>query len=344
MLRIVIDHKPFVFDPRSDYLGGCEKAVVNLAIELRNLGHQISVYIPADAVNIEQVEFKNVLFSYSPAVFDHPWDVYVSISHCLRIGNSRIIKIPKKILYMHDNRCWRDGFPNVNSWDRIVGVSNEHVRLLIKNTGEDAQIAKFQVLKSGVGKQYTCNYAQINQRRQKKHLIFAGAIVPEKDIEIVLKAFEILSMQNSDWHLHIAGSALIWGKDDIYQHELQRRFSHLSAKVTWHGLLSFNSLFDLYTTCGIAIISCASTRPDPGPLSAFEAASAGCVTIGAPFGGIPESVYETVWEWNPVALSKKILDCSELDDDIRTKCKKQFGNRDWSQTAQDFLSKVINNQ
>lgn len=342
MLRIIIDHKPFLFDPRSDFLGGCEKAVVNLAVELRSLGHQVSVYIPSDEPNIEQVKFKNVLFSYSPSILDYPWDVYVSISHCLRISNSRVIMIPKKILYMHDNRCWRDGYPNVDLWDCVVGVSNEHVRLLIKNTGEEERKSKFQVLRSGVCKQFIYAYEQKKHQRQKKHLIFAGAIVPEKDIEVVLRAFEILSLQNSDWHLHIAGSALIWGKDDIYKHELQSKFSHLSAKVTWHGLLSFDNLFDLYTKCEIAIISCSHTRPDPGPLSAFEAASAGCVTVGAPYGGIPESVYETVWEWNPVALSKKILDCSELDDNRRIKCRNQFGTRDWSQTAQDFLSKVLN--
>ena len=335
MTSVLFDHKPFKFDPRSNSLGGCEKAVVNLAVELQRRGHQVGVFVPE--LESEHLFFHNVKFSNSLDLFyEFQWEHYVAISHCLRVNSLHTQSISNKSLYMHDNSCWRAGPPNISDWDRIIGVSIQHIKTLIYRSKAELEHYKFRLLRYGIKSEYVQQDFICRQRNQK-HIIYAGAIVPEKDIKTIIAAFELVSRRDKEWHLHLAGTSTMWGQTNEYETKLKAMFSHLNSNITWHGLLLFDELFELFAQCGICIVPSSAYRPDPAPLSAIEAAAAGCVTIGAPYGGIPEITFETIADWSANNLATKLQEHCSVNPNIRYEIKHKFGRRLWHEVAVDFL-------
>jgi glycosyltransferase involved in cell wall biosynthesis len=103
---------------------------------------------------------------------------------------------------------------------------------------------------------------------------FIGRIEPEKGIDIVLKAAEMLP--DAGWQLKIAGRGL-----DTYVQELRGRYK--SSRVKWLG---FAKSQDFYAGVDVCLIS--SVWPEPLPRTLIEAISAGRATICSTAGGIPE--------------------------------------------------------
>ena len=103
---------------------------------------------------------------------------------------------------------------------------------------------------------------------------FIGRIEPEKGIEVVLKAVELLP--DTGWQLKIAGRGL-----ESYVHELKA--SHPNDRVKWLG---FAKSRDFYAGIDVCLIS--SVWPEPLPRTLIEGISAGRATICSTAGGIPE--------------------------------------------------------
>jgi glycosyltransferase involved in cell wall biosynthesis len=103
---------------------------------------------------------------------------------------------------------------------------------------------------------------------------FIGRIEPEKGIDVVLKAVELLP--DAGWQLKIAGRGL-----ESYVQELKAR--HTNNRVKWLG---FAKSKDFYAGVDVCLIS--SVWPEPLPRTLIEGISAGRATICSTAGGIPE--------------------------------------------------------
>lgn len=103
---------------------------------------------------------------------------------------------------------------------------------------------------------------------------FIGRIEPEKGIEIVLKASELLP--DAGWRLKIAGKGL-----DPYVHDLKVR--QKSHRIEWLG---FTRSRDFYAGVDVCLVS--SVWPEPLPRTLIESITAGRATICSTAGGIPE--------------------------------------------------------
>jgi glycosyltransferase involved in cell wall biosynthesis len=103
---------------------------------------------------------------------------------------------------------------------------------------------------------------------------FIGRIEPEKGIDVVLKAVELLP--DAGWQLKIAGRGL-----ETYVQELKA--SHPNERVKWLG---FAKSHDFYAGVDVCLIS--SVWPEPLPRTLIEGISAGRATICSTAGGIPE--------------------------------------------------------
>lgn len=103
---------------------------------------------------------------------------------------------------------------------------------------------------------------------------FIGRIEPEKGIDIVLKAVDLLP--DSGWRLRIAGRGI-----EPYVHDLKGR--HQSERIEWLG---FAKSRDFYAGVDVCLIS--SVWPEPLPRTLIESISAGRATICSTAGGIPE--------------------------------------------------------
>ncbi|BAL78840.1 glycosyltransferase family 4 protein [Bradyrhizobium cosmicum] len=103
---------------------------------------------------------------------------------------------------------------------------------------------------------------------------FIGRIEPEKGIDVVLKAAELLP--DAGWQLKIAGRGL-----EAYVRDLKATSRY--DRVQWLG---FAKSADFYAAVDVCLIS--SVWPEPLPRTLIEAIGAGKATICSTAGGIPE--------------------------------------------------------
>ncbi|QDP24375.1 glycosyltransferase family 4 protein [Bradyrhizobium cosmicum] len=103
---------------------------------------------------------------------------------------------------------------------------------------------------------------------------FIGRLEPEKGIDVVLKAAELLP--DAGWQLKIAGRGL-----EAYVHDLKAATPN--DRVQWLG---FAKSADFYAGIDVCLIS--SVWPEPLPRTLIEGIGAGKATICSTAGGIPE--------------------------------------------------------
>ena len=103
---------------------------------------------------------------------------------------------------------------------------------------------------------------------------YIGRLEPEKGIEVVLKAAELLP--KAGWQLKIAGRGL-----EAYVSEIKARTRN--ERIQWLG---FTKSADFYAGVDVCLIS--SVWPEPLPRTLIEAIGAGKATICTTAGGIPE--------------------------------------------------------
>jgi len=112
----------------------------------------------------------------------------------------------------------------------------------------------------------------------QRFILFAGRLVPEKDVHVLIQAFENLIAQPafSNTHLLLAGDS---GFSDSYVRRLRR----LAGPAThFLGLLERAVLAGLYQKAAVCVLP---SRLEGMPLVLLEAASHGCPVIAA---DIPE--------------------------------------------------------
>ncbi|WP_100258958.1 glycosyltransferase family 4 protein [Qipengyuania seohaensis] len=106
------------------------------------------------------------------------------------------------------------------------------------------------------------------------HLGFAGAIKPEKGIEVLLRALR--SLDRSDWKLSIAGKG-----DDEYIRSLKGTYSDLP--IEWLGFVPVEPFLD-----SIDMMVIPSIWPEPMPRTLIEAMAHRLPAVVSDAGGSPE--------------------------------------------------------
>lgn len=115
-------------------------------------------------------------------------------------------------------------------------------------------------------------------------ILFAGRLIEEKGLDIVLRALRILRDRHGvTAHLVVAGT----GKPEMVR-KLKAMASDLevASQVRWAGLLGTTELEAALATAGVMVVP---SRWDPLPLVCAEAAFARVPLVAASVGGIPEA-------------------------------------------------------
>lgn len=119
--------------------------------------------------------------------------------------------------------------------------------------------------------------------RDPYQVLFAGATVLKKGIDLMLIAWKQILEYEPKAHLIIVGSQSLWGRankdiEGFGIHELPER-------VTYKGFLSKDDVFATMWESGMYVHP---SRNDCAPTTVIEAQAAGCYVIASKIGGIPE--------------------------------------------------------
>jgi glycosyltransferase involved in cell wall biosynthesis len=131
--------------------------------------------------------------------------------------------------------------------------------------------------------------------RDKVTILFAGALVPEKGLLILLKALQ--GIKNvSRLQVLIAGTAALWltpehaGQQTISSYEKEVREHARGLSIQWLGSVPMSEMPDLHAAADICVVP--STWDDPFPLVACEAMAAGTPVIASARGGLSQIVID----------------------------------------------------
>ena len=114
-------------------------------------------------------------------------------------------------------------------------------------------------------------YCQKWNITRKKYFLFAGRLVPEKGVHVLLDAFEMIP---SDWKICIAGDT---DHEDTYSKKLKKRGAQ-TPDVIMTGYISGTELEELYSNAGAFILP---SSHEGLPIALLEALSYGLPCIAS---------------------------------------------------------------
>ncbi len=185
---------------------------------------------------------------------------------------------PQKITYN-----FKRAYSALNALKKLkitVIANSDYVRSqLIANGLPASQVV---TLKYGINAPQASHQPLDQDVHDKKHIFFAGRIVPDKGLDWLLRAMPLLDPQI---HLDIAGEG--WAMPQVRQlaEDLQ-----IGDRLTWHGWCQSEKLEDLYRQSFAVIFP--SVWPEPAGLITLEAYVRFRPVIASATGGIPEHIQD----------------------------------------------------
>ena len=166
--------------------------------------------------------------------------------------------------------------------DSVFCVSKAQAQLFIKEGCPEELIA---VLPNGANREV---FAPVDfAQRDLNRIVFAGALVMDKGIDILLRAFAALKQTHPNATLDVYGSSSMWGREPLFdQAQLQRAIPGLK----FHGAVSQDAVAHAFQTAAFTVIP--SRWFDSFPLAAVEAESTGCPVIAFDVGGMREAIID----------------------------------------------------
>ena len=165
-----------------------------------------------------------------------------------------------------------------NLVDQIVCVSEAQKQLFLK---EGALEGKITVINNGYDPEiFNSNEkdAVVDYRR----IIFSGAIVPHKGLDLLLEAFLKIKIDLKDIQLDIFGSASMWGLEEYIN------LNQNIPGVNYFGKVDQRRIAEGFKRAGICVIP--SRWFDSFPLTSIEAQACGTPILAFDVGGIGESI------------------------------------------------------
>lgn len=207
----------------------------------------------------------------------------------------------RRILITHDRCAGDSGLkPDVLDvmCDGIVCVSHAQKDKLVS---EGAPEHKMTVVHNGVD--LSIFTPSTPSKHHPRRLIFAGALVPDKGLHLLISAFADLRAKYPDLELEVFGSSSLWSRGDYLNTE---QLAEQLPGLIFHGKRSQYEIAEGFRRSGICVIP--SIWFDPYPLISLEAQACGTPVVAFRMGGLPEGILDgktgvVVNEVSPQALT-----------------------------------------
>lgn len=166
--------------------------------------------------------------------------------------------------------------------DKIVMVSKAQADLYIQQgTAPD----KIKVIHNGVDLEIFNNL--VPAERNLNNIVFAGALVKDKGLGVLLPAFAKLKSHYPNLTLSIYGSAGLWNRESIFD---ERGIEQAISGVKFYGAQPQAIIADAYRRSGFAVMP--SIWFESFGLSSIEAQACGCPVVAFNVGGIRETIVQ----------------------------------------------------
>jgi len=237
---------------------------------------------------------------------------------------------------------WLTDYAIKNS-DKIIAVSNSTKKDILKFYPKIKE-EKIKVIYHGFDKELYLkkhsqekidNFLKFYQLKDKKYILYIGAIQPRKNLEVLIKAFEKIKRSGfSDLKLVLAGESA-WMAEETQNLASQSPFTN---DILMPGRLKFEDLSLLLAGADAFIMP---SLYEGFGIPVLEALASRTPTICAKNSSLPEVGGEAVLYFeNQKELEeniKKILTNKDLSQDLISKGNKQIKKFSWEKCAQETL-------
>jgi spore coat protein SA len=205
------------------------------------------------------------------------------------------------VLHMHNDHLCAKGArpllrPIVARCDRVLCVSD-----FIRDRARDAfadQADRFETVLNAIdtgtpalaaARERVDGLAASDRATVAPRFLYAGRLVAEKGVHVLLEAFALLLRALPDARLTIAGSSFFANAPATpFVRALRRQAEGLGHAVEFTGFLPHERLLALYADVDAVVVP--STWDEPFGLVVLEAMAAGACVIASRVGAIPELV------------------------------------------------------
>lgn len=203
---------------------------------------------------------------------------------------------------------------------------------------------------------YQSSYESISKNKlsippESKVVLFAGRIVPDKGVLLLLQAFEKLLHENKNLKLVVVGDHMEVSKNDKgdYQREVREIAERLKPHCIMLGSISPEKMHYYYPLADIVVIP--SQFQEPFCMVAIEAMGAGRPVLVSTRGGMVEFVKDKITGYHltePMTAETiaqditRVMAESSLADTAQRGQQYVFGNYSWSAVTQRFEEVICN--
>jgi glycosyltransferase involved in cell wall biosynthesis len=173
-----------------------------------------------------------------------------------------------------------------------------------KLVSEGAPEHKMTVVHNGVD--FSIFNPSAPSQHHPRRLVFAGALVPDKGLHLLISAFADLKTKYPDLELEVFGSSSLWSRAEYLDTE---QLASQIPGLIFHGKRTQQEIADGFRRSGICVVP--SIWFDPYPLISLEAQACGAPVVAFRMGGLPEGIVDgktgvVVDEVSPLALTKAL--------------------------------------
>lgn len=146
-------------------------------------------------------------------------------------------------------------------------------------------------------------------------VLFVGRIVPEKGVDLLLRAAARIAGGGRRFRVRIVGSSGFSADDPLspYERELRRLAAPLGDAVEFHPFVDRQRVLDEYRAASIFCVP--SNWDDPCPLTVPEGLACGLPTIASRRGGIPDVAGDAALLFDPPDVEALAERLATLVDD-----------------------------